>query len=159
MCHKQRGTKMRGRRWKPWKIGKTGRITSGSHLVVGKVDSGMVWKSSKPTLSIVCYSEITVSKVRGNRLNADSRPVTVPDIVDPFQRWPNLISSVVICWSLMLPRFLQSSTRVAWLLGLLKIYETDLRDVAWFLNCLDFFNCNYPKFICKYNLTPNTLQI
>ena len=85
------------------------QITSGSHLVTTKVNPrGAAWKSLRPTLSLprapVYCGEITVSKVRGNRLNADPRPVTVPGIVDLFQTRPNLISSVVICWSLMLLR-------------------------------------------------------
>lgn len=41
--------------------------------------------------------EITVSKVRGNQLNADSKSVTVPGILASFQVTPNLIRSVVIC--------------------------------------------------------------
>lgn len=103
--------------WKPWKIGKPGRITSESHLVTTKMNTRAVWKSLKPTLSTsslsaaVYYGKITVSKVRGNRLNADPKPVTVPGIVDLFQTRPNLISSVVICWCLMLLRTLAAGER------------------------------------------------
>lgn len=35
--------------------------------------------------------KITVSKVRGNRLNVDSKPMTVPAIFVPFQTTPNQI--------------------------------------------------------------------
>lgn len=74
---------------KPWKITKPGRITSGSHLLTTRVNpSGEVaWKELKPTLFALSISrcsclrgEITVSKPRGNRLNADSKSVTVPGI-------------------------------------------------------------------------------
>lgn len=68
------------------------------------------WKKLKPTLPLplpppfrytsrcpCLRGEITVSKVRGNQLNADSKSVTVPGILAPFQVTPNLIRSVVIC--------------------------------------------------------------
>lgn len=54
--------------------------------------------------------------MRGNRLNADARTVTVPGIVNLFQRRPNLISSLDIYRSLISFWFLRLERRhIAWL--------------------------------------------